>query len=231
MKKIILAALSLGFVITANAGEFEKDLAHFTEVQVTGNMKVFMVQGDEEKIVVENLDNELTDDRILVEVKGSELSIKIKSDAFKKWNLTIYVHHKNATTLHAKKGAWIEIDGVLQGDALEFNCTTDGVIKANVDSETLKCGIFTSGTMRLTGKSDIAEYKVSTGGFISAVAVVAKTVVAKVSTGGDISCYGTDNMNLKVNTGGNIKYKYDGDKSNYTEKIVIAGDIKKFQGQ
>lgn len=229
MRKLtLLLTFTLSFILSF-AGDFEKEVDYFTSVSASGNFKVFLVKGEENSIVVENKDDELTDERVVAIVKGSELSLSIQSDAFKKWDLTITVTYTKLLNVHAKKGAWIEGLSPLSGDELELSCTGDGVIKAELDCETVNCSIFTSGTMRLTGKAKIADYKVSTGGFISGIGVTVETVVAKVSTGGEISCYATKKIDMKVNTGGTIKYKYDGDAGNLSEKVVITGDIKKIQ--
>ncbi|MEX1002152.1 MAG: head GIN domain-containing protein [Crocinitomicaceae bacterium] len=229
MKKLCAFFTGVLFTTIAFCGEFEKPLEHFTELKATGNLKVFLVKGEEEKIKVVNKDAELEDDRILFEVKGSELDISIKNDAFKKWDLEIYVYYKKIVTIQATKGGWVEAQDELEGDKIELSCRGDGVIKAKLACETVDCSIFTSGTMRLSGEVSIAEYKVSTGGFISGVAVEAERVVAKISTGGDISCHATQKMDLKVNMGGTIKYKFDGKKGDFKEKVSLGGEIKEIK--
>lgn len=229
MKKLYYLLTLLFFFNYSFAGEIEKELEHFTTITATGNMKVFMEQGDSEKIKIVNNDSELEDDRILFELKGSELKISIKNDGFKKWDLQIHVSYKKILNINAKKGAWIETKNDLVGDEVELSCTTDGVIKAHLACEIVKASVLTSGTIRLSGKADVAEYKVTTGGFITGLNVDAKTVSAKVTTGGEISCSSTDKMDLKVSVGGTIKYKYSGEDSNFTEKVSMGGTIKKLK--
>ena len=229
MKKL---AYLLSLIFLANfsfAGEIEKELDHFTSVTVIGNFKVFLEQGEKEHIEILNEDEELEDERIMYEVKGSELKISIKNDAFKKRELTIHVYYKKMLNIEARKGAWVETKNQLVGDEIELSCVTDGVIIANVECETVKASVFTSGTIRLSGTASIAEYKVTTGGFITGLQVDAKTVSAKVATGGEISCFATEKMDLKVSAGGRIKYKYEGEESNFTEKVSMGGNIEKIK--
>ena len=147
----------------------------------------------------------------------------------KKWELEIHITYKKVLNINAKKGVWIETKNKLVGDEIELSCTTDGVIIANVECETVKASVFTSGTIRLSGVASIAEYKITTGGFITGLQVDAETVMAKVTTGGEISCFATKKMDLKVSVGGKIKYRFQGDKSNFTEKISIGGNIIKMK--
>ena len=214
--------------VTLFAGNTEKKLDHFNEVKASGNFKVFLIKSDEEKAIIVNNDEELTDDKIQVEVKGSTLNIGTQEVGFKKYDLEIKIYYTDMLSITATNEAWIEAENDLEGEKVELTCRTGGIVKAKLACKTVDCSIFTSGTMRLSGETEVGEYKVSTGGFISAIDLKAKTVDAKISTGGEISCHGTEKMDLKVTMGGTIKYRFDGDKSNLNAKTSIGGDITKF---
>lgn len=227
--KNLFTLLTLVLLSTASfAGEFEKDLEHFTSITVAGNFEVYLKKGDKPHAKVVNNEKELLDEKIEFVQKGTDLKVTVKGNNLKKMDLKIYITYTKLFELVARSGGWIQADSPLDGDQIELSCGTDGVIKAILACDNVKASISVGGTIRLSGTASYADYKVSTGGFISAVDVVAKSVIGKVSTGGDISCHGVEKMDLKVNTGGTIKYKYDGEDSNYTEKIVISGTIKKF---
>ena len=230
MKKLF----TLLFVILAAnlslAGEFESDLDDFNTVIASGNFKIFLTQGDKNHILVKNNEPELQDDEITFEVKAGELKVDIKGNTFKKLELEIYVTYKKVIHLQTKGGAWIKCETPLKGDEIELKCTQDGIISAELDCETVRASIITDGDIKLRGKVNVADFKVNAGGFISAVNCKAGSVTAKVATGGEISCW-ADKMDLKVNTGGTIKYKYEGENESkdVKQKTVIAGDIKKIK--
>lgn len=213
------------------AGEFEKDLDHFTSITVAGNFEVYLEKGEKTHARVVNNEKELTDDRVEFVQKGTDLKVTVKGNNLKKMDLKIYITYTKLFELTARSGGWIQADSPLDGDQIQLTCGSDGVIKAKLACENVEASISVGGTIRLTGEANYADYKVSTGGFISAIGVKTKSTMAKISTGGDISCYATEKMNLKVNAGGTIKYKYEGEESNYNEKVVISGNIQKFQGK
>ncbi|UKN02943.1 DUF2807 domain-containing protein [Paracrocinitomix mangrovi] len=212
------------------AGEKEEDLSDFTSVESNGNFKLFLKKGDKNHIKVINNEPELEDNQIVWEVKGGKLSLDIKKTLFKKLELEIYVTYNELSTIDAKGGSWIQVENVLTGNEIELNCSTDGIISAELDCKTVNASIAATGNgnIKLRGKADYVNLKVATGGFITAKALEAKEVVAKISSGGEISCWAKEKMDLKVTIAGVIKYIYDGDEANFKEKTT-GGEIKKFK--
>ena len=231
MKKSILLLFLISLVNFSFAGEFEKDLESFNTLTVAGNFEVYLVKGEKNSAKIVNTDPELLDEQIEFIHKGAELKITTQGNSLKKMSLKIYITFVKVLNLNAKNGGWIETKDALEGDEIEISCTTDGVVHAKLACSNVKASVVTGGTIRLNGTADIAEYKVSTGGFVSGKDVIARQVTSKVSTGGDISCHGTEKMDLKVSAGGTIKYIFDGEIANFTEKVTIAGEIKKFDGK
>ena len=125
----------------------------------------------------------------------------------------------------------MKCENPLEGDEIELKCSQDAIISAELACETVRASIVTDGDIKLRGTAKIADFKVNVGGFISAVNLEAGDVTAKVATGGEISCWGTEKMDLKVNTGGTIKYRFDGDDSKVSQKTVIAGNIEKIKAK
>lgn len=229
MKKLLTILTIALFSSLAVAGEVEKELGEFNSVVAHGNFKLFLTKGDKHHIQIKNNEPELTDESIVFEVKSGILTIDIKGSTFKKLELEIYVTYDRISHIESKGGAWIKCENPLDGDEIELKCTQDGIISAELACGTVRASIVTDGDIKLRGTASIADFKVNVGGFISAVGLQVKDVTAKVATGGEISCWGTDKMDLKVNTGGTIKYKFDGEESKLTQKTVIAGNIEKIK--
>lgn len=226
MKRFLPLALVL---LTTNllAGEFEQKLEDFNTLTVQGNFEVYLEKGDTPGAKIVNTDTELTDEEIQFLQKGADLKITTKGNSLKKFSLKIYLTYTSIVEINCKNGGWLETKNALEGDKVTLSCTTDGVIHAQLSCKNVEASILTGGTIRLSGNTDIADYKVNAGGFISGKEVTAKTVVAKVSSGGDISCHGTEKMELKASIG-TIKYVFDGDKKNFTEKATLGATIKEF---
>mgnify|MGYP002620810744 CR=1 FL=1 len=228
MKKLLTLLFVTTSLTFAYSGEFEKDLEPFNNIVVAGNFEVYLTKGDKEHVKVVNTDAELLDEEVEFIQKGSELKITTKGNSLRKLALKIHLTYTSVTEIDCRNGGWLETKNPLEGEQIELHCTTDGVIHAQLACKNVEASILTGGTIRLSGEVEIADYKVNAGGFISGKEVVAKVVNAKVATGGDISCHGTEKMELKVSTGGNIKYIFDGELSNFKEKVTLGGNITKF---
>lgn len=231
MKRLLALFAILTLTTSGFAGEFEKELGEFNKVIAQGNFKLFLTEGEENHIRVENKEPELADENIEITVKGGELKVDIKGSTFKKLELKVYVTYKKISHIESKGASWIKCESKLTGEEIEIKCTQDGYVSAELDCNILRASIITDGDIKLRGKVNIADFKVNAGGFISAVDLKSKDVTAKVSTGGEISVWGTEKMDLKVNTGGTIKYKFDGDESKIAQKTVIAGNIEKIESK
>jgi hypothetical protein len=212
------------------AGEFEKELDDFNTITVAGNFEVYLEKGDKPGAKVVNTDPELLDEQIQFVQKGADLRITTKGNSVRKLSLKIYLTYTSMVEVNCNKGGWLETKNPLEGEKVTLNVSTDGVIHAQLSCKNVEASVLTGGTIRLSGSADIAQYKVSAGGFISGKEVKAKTVAAKISSGGDISCYASEKMDLKTSIG-TIKYIFEGDKSNFTEKATLGGEIKKFGGK
>lgn len=226
MKNLILSVLVLTSS-TLLAGEFEKELETFNSITVQGNFEVYIEKGDKAHAKVVNTDAELLDEQIEFQQKGADLKITTKGNSLRKLSLKIYVTYTSLVEITTRNAGWIECKSVLEGEKVTISCATDGVIHAKLACKSVEAAVLTGGTVRLSGEVDIADYKVNAGGFISGKDVKAKEVVAKINSGGDISCHGTEKMELKT-TIGTIKYIFGGDKANFKEKATLGGEIKAF---
>lgn len=226
MKRILTLTLILAMNVTF-AGEFEKELTTFNTITVAGNFEVYLSKGEKEGAKVVNTDAELLDEDVEFIQKGADLKITTKGNSLRKLGLKIYITYTSIVEITCRNGGWLEAKNPLEGEKITLSCATDAVIHTQLSCKSVEASVLSGGTIRLSGAVDIADYKVSAGGFVSGKEVVAKTVIAKISSGGDISCHATEKMDLKTSIG-TIKYTFDGDKKNFTEKATLKGVIKPF---
>src|SRR5690554_7896355 len=76
----------------------------------------------------------------------------------------------------------------------------------NINAPTVKAEITKGGSIRITGKTELFEPTVKTGGTIAAVRLKSKEVIANITFGGEIICGPTKILNAKVTSGGTINY-------------------------
>jgi Putative auto-transporter adhesin, head GIN domain len=223
----VLTTLFASFVTLVSAGEIEKAVDPFTTVVVTGNYRISMVESTEEKVAVSNNDVDITDDKIIIDVNGGVLDIKIKGDTYKERDMDVTIYYKNVSHIEAKKGARITLQNTLKGDVIIFNCSMGGHVKGNIEAGTAKLKISQDGLINVTGKATFAEMEVATGGTLAAGQLVTETTNAKVTMGGSITVNATVKLTATVTSGGNISYK--GNPATYEESIKLGGTITKLK--
>lgn len=224
-KNLLLTTLFAAFVSLVNAGEINKAVDPFTTVVVTGNYKVTMIESAEEKVVVVNTDENITDDKILISVEGGTLDIKIKGDTYKERLMDVTIYYKKVNQIDARRGARVTVNNLMKSDVITFNCSTGGQVKAEIEAGTAKLKISNDGLINVTGTATIAEMEVSTGGTLVATQLITESASAKVSAGGSIKVHATKKVTVTVFSGGSITYY--GNPATVEESIKVGGTIEK----
>lgn len=224
---LILTVLTL-IGTSALAGKFTKEVDEFTAFRAAGNFKVVLKAGTENKVAVNNRDeDDLEDDRIIIEEKEGELIVRIKSDTYSERDMEMVVTYTKLEKVTAKLGAEISVKTPLTGEFFKFDSESGGKIKATVQAKSVKAEISTGGSIHLDGKVDEAKFKINMGGTIGAVSLVATKVKATVTAGGEIICNATDDLSIKITSGGNVSYV--GEPEAYEQNITLGGKISKIK--
>lgn len=227
MKNWIITLLLIGIGLSAKADDFELKLAEFRSIKAQGNYKVILEKGETNTAKIENHDNDVDDDKIIVEVVNDELRVRLKGDTYKERDVVITITYIKLDKVIAKMGCELEVKGVMDVDNIEFNSDSGGKIKASVNSKRVRTKISAGGSIHLDGTTEKAFYAVSAGGTLGAVSLSAKMVVAEVTAGGEIICSVIDDLAIKITSGGNVSYM--GDPEAYEQKITLGGKIAKMK--
>jgi hypothetical protein len=225
-KNLLLSTLFVMLVSLVSAGEINKAVDPFTTVVVTGNYKVTMIESTEEKVVIINNDENITDEKILISVEGGTLDIKIKGDTYLKARMMdVTIYYKKVNQIDARRGAQVTVNNLIKSDVVTFNCSTGGQVKAQIEAGTAKLKISNDGLINVTGTATIAEMEVSTGGTLVANLLTTESASAKISGGGSIKVFASKKVTATVFSGGTITYY--GNPAAVEESIKVAGTIEK----
>lgn len=141
----------------------EFPVSSFEEVIVYERVKLFIIQGEEQKIVVETGENLITG--VSVDVENNRLSIKDNNSCnlVRAYEITkVYVTVPRLTWLQNSSGSTIESIGVIKGDSLwlrsenqakDLSIHTDGDFKLDLDVENLRITNDNYSNYFLTGKA------------------------------------------------------------------------------
>lgn len=227
MKNWIIGLVVLGLSFSANAGDFSPSVSPFNQIRVIGNYKVFVTQGETQKIEVKNNAPQIIDEKIICEVKDSILTVRIKGDTYKERAIEVYITYTSLSSITSKNGCILEVMNNMNQDMINFDSESGGKIKAKVECKKVTASINTGGSIHLEGIADEAEYKVSAGGTIGVVSLIAQKVIAQITAGGEIILTVEDELSIKIISGGNVSYI--GNPEAYEESITLGGKISKLK--
>ena len=191
-----------GYVVTE---EFE--LSNFSMVENQTVVDVEIVQGDEQKVVVEG-DNNIID-QLQLYVHGNELSIDLREGCYKNFNITVYITVPYLEKVSVKSTGDVTIDDFEDLDYLTLKTSSTG-------------DIIGTGVLEV---SDVLELKTSSTGNIKLEAYTFD-LVADITGTGDITLAGNcKNQNVEMSSTGKFK-AYDFESENCTIRVSGTGYAK-----
>ena len=238
MKKIclpvlIIAAFSIAAFSqkTVNDPNAEKrNVSGFHGIDVATGIKLILTKGDIEEVAVSASKTEYRD-KIITEVKNGILKIhyETKLGAINKKkeskDLKAYVSYKSLDKLDVTSGAEVEINGVLSSASFNLQANTGGLVNGEINITRLKVDQNTGSKVTLTGKADNLEVEGDTGSKFLGEDLKTTDCSAVASTGARIYITVQKELSAKANTGGNIKYKDEGDIREI--KVNTGGSVSK----
>jgi len=191
---------------TGNFIKEDRQVSGFTKLEIGGASKVYLMQGDQEKLVIEADDDEISE--IITEVNGNKLKISTKSGWGRSFHeMTIYLTFKDLE--------YIDFSGaveVVSENALSFNdlaMDISGAADLNLEftadrfeaefsgaSEVDFRGSCKSGYIELSGASDFDASEME---FVD--------LTVEVSGASDARVWASGTLNIDASGASSIRYK------------------------
>lgn len=227
LANLTLYFVFLTFSILSNAQKEDRTLKPFDELRVTGNVLVELTAGDKESLSVEIIDNksDLTLDKIVTEVDGKTLKIRMTNLKARKDKIKVLVTYKNIRDISANAGCKVIVNSLIKGDKLVAKANSGSIIRLKVDLNTIDLNSSEGGLINISGNVKTQETTVGTGGETHSFNLKSNSAFAKVTTGGKIDLYASDKIDAQVRMGGEINFK--GDPKDVNKKISLGGTINK----
>lgn len=240
MKNLILAALAIASIQTANAQWFGSkrvtgngnvvtktfNTPEYDGIKVLGSMDVELISGKEGNIKVEAESNVM--EYLKIEVKGNRLVIDIKDDVNlnTRKGIKVFVPVEYIDEISLAGSGDIYSDLTLKSSDMKVSLAGSGDIKLKSESQNLKLSIAGSGDLKMSGRTEFLEANVAGSGDISAYDLKANNVKASIAGSGDVAvfCNGGE-MTASIVGSGDLRYK--GEASKTKKSVIGSGDITK----
>lgn len=198
-----------GFCLSGSGNVVSEEftLSEFTEVENQTVVDVEIVQGDEQKVVVEGDQNIM--DQLQMNVHGNELSIDLRDGCYNHFELKVYITVPYLEKVSVKSTGDVFIDDFDGLDYLTLKTSSTG-------------DIIGTGVLEV---DNVLELRTSSTGNIDLEAYT-YDLNASISGTGDITLVGScKNQDVEMNSTG--KYKaYDFESENCTIRVSGTGDAK-----
>jgi len=220
------------FIVTLNSLAFfaqkttEQKLADFDELVVQGRFTVDIEYSDEMKAVAVAHSAEVDLDNLTYSYTNKTLKIKYSGSLLDDVDLNITIYTNNFLYLEAKQGAEIRVDDDFdfKNNPISLKSDAGGKILIYLSVPAVTAEITKGGSIRISGRTELLDATVKTGGTIGAVNLKSSNVNAKVSFGGEIICNASKTLDAQITSGGTISYKGE---ATVKEKVRLGGTIEK----
>ncbi|NOR74023.1 MAG: hypothetical protein GQ525_02575 [Draconibacterium sp.] len=199
------------------------EVGNFTEINLEGGYKVYLIQGDENKVVVKASDDDVFD-YLRIKNIGDRLSVKIDEDCFNYNRIILYITFKELKNVKIEGGVKLETKGYLNLEDINIYVAGGAKIELNLKAEDVT--IVGEGGMlfELDGVVESLDIKITGAGNIDADELKAKDVTIKIEGVGNASVYATETLYAKIEGVGSIKYRGN---PKVTKSVDGLGSVKR----
>ena len=199
-----------------------RDVESFDKLDVFGNIKVEMKQGDKESVQITTKNVDLSE--VKTEVKDKLLKIHMKSNLFDDdAEVKIVLTYKVIREINSNASAEIKVKDLIKGDKLFATATSGGRIIMNVDLNAIELKVYQGAHIDITGKVKTQESYINTGGVLAGANFESDEAYMKMNTGGQAEIIVKNLLNANVNTGANLNYYGTPEKEEL--KTTLGGKI------
>ncbi len=231
MKLIFILSVFSILTITTNANtpQYEDwesktyEIGNFTEIYLEGGYKVYLIKGDENKVIVKASDDDVFD-YLKIKNVGDRLSLKVEEDCFNYDRIILYITFKKLERIKIEGGVKLKTKGYLNLN--DFNMYVAGGAKIELNMKAEDVHIVGEGGMlfKLDGVAKSLDIKITGAGNIDADELRAKDVTIKIEGVGTASVYATETLNAKIEGVGTIKYRGNPKVTKYIDGL---GSVKR----
>jgi putative autotransporter adhesin-like protein len=223
IKYLFLAILTFVFLAGYAQKSETRNPGSFDEISVGEAIDVYLVPGNEEKLLVEVKNADLDD--IETEVLGGRLEIKMRRGNYNNAEVTVTVTYKELHGIEVSSAAGVFTKGTLKTNKLKVEVSSAGKADLDIIVESLEAEVSSAGDIILEGTCDELDLSVSSAGEFDGKDLKSNRADVNVSSGGGAKVSVINEINARASSGGSIRY-YGNPKKEHTSSSS-GGSIRK----
>jgi len=205
-----------------------KNLQPFTAISTSGSVQVELVKGSSPKAEYTILKGDADD--LVIEVKGDELKVKIKSNSsFWKSSQTkakVTVYYQNLSSIDCSAGSSLTSESELTSNAMDIETSNGASCRVIIKADDVQIDASSGATLSISGSCGTVNYDASSGASIHGESLLATNAMADVSSGANIKLHADKKLRADASSGGSIRYKGNPEKTDVHSSV--SGSIKSY---
>lgn len=203
------------------AQEIERkiNLSDFNQISVSSGIKIYLTQGEEEKILLKGNADAL--DKVIINKKSSVLDLKFDyKNSYSNWAwkkdqaLKAYISFKTLNKLIASGGSDIIGQNNFKLNDLSIISSGGCDINLNLSANYLKVVTSCGSDINLNGKADKLDITASGGSDVEAFGLIVDVINVVSSGGSDVQLYAEKSIKAVASGASDIQYKGNAIKRN-----------------
>jgi hypothetical protein len=191
---------------TGNFIKEDRPVAHFTKLEVGGAFKVYLSQGDQEKLVLEADAEEMTE--IVTETVGSTLKIHTKSGWGNRFHeMSIYLTFKDLEYIDFSGAVEVTGEGVLTFSELEMDVSGAAEIDMEMKAERFEAEFSGASEIDFRGNCKAGFLELSGASEFDAEGLEFQDLNIEVSGASDAKVFATNKLDIDASGASSIRYK------------------------
>lgn len=178
--------------------------ADFTEVRGSAGLEVYLIQGNENKIVVEADENLLQ--YIETDIEGGKLHVTTSENIGNSKAKKVYVTFKELNVVEASSGADVTGNSVIKSQSLTLKSSSGADLEVEVFAQELTAKSSSGADLKISGKVSSLNADASSGSELDAKQLLVINCSAEASSGAEVTVNVQEKLETNVSSGGNINY-------------------------
>lgn len=217
----VFALLLVGYSAFAQNAQIRTP-GSFNQIENNGSWDVEITKGSKDEVRLESSSFDLN--KVITEVDGRKLKIKLEKGNYKNVNIKVYVTVRELESVGNGGSGDMVINSDFGADAFSIGLSGSGSITTrNINAGKLSVGMSGSGKVIIEGgQADEANIGQSGSGDLEAINFTAEAVKIGKSGSGDTSISVTDSFTVGSSGSGNVYYRGNPEK----QSIGISGSSR-----
>ncbi|MCF6180836.1 head GIN domain-containing protein [Lutibacter sp.] len=193
----------------------------FNEIDIQQGINLFLTQGNSTTLKVEADENIM--DLLITKVENNQLKIYFKKNVYKAKARNVYLTTNEISSIEASSGSSVKTENTWQIPSLKINTSSGSSVKIHVKADDISSSSSSGSTLRIYGKTNKFSAKASSGSSINANKLMSMDVLAKASSGANVTVNVSGKLTAKASSGGSVDY--EGNPTEINKDTSSGGNV------